>query len=272
MIFTIISIAVNLLLLAFFYILISRRFSSSRQNSTYLDEVRSELSQIVTELNQTTDRNIDLIEAKIIQLTRVVEDADQRITLLDKRVPIREGRDDTVPDKLQETIGEEYGANERINQNLTQAEAVETAETETVEMKVDTGKPVERTMTVSPVSAPVTDITARMVSDKAEGAGETVSNHLEQRTQIRDELNVSKQPELDLVSRPYTDIRRKARINRSTLVIEEAEKAEDHSVTKKGTRRKVLQLAAEGFDSKKIANQLGLPVGEVELIISLDTL
>jgi hypothetical protein len=49
-----------------------------------LDEIKREVGSIITELNQTTDRNIELVEDRITRLGTLIERADQRIKTLNR--------------------------------------------------------------------------------------------------------------------------------------------------------------------------------------------
>ena len=77
------SIAVNLAVVGTALVLFGRKVDRAMRRSTLLSQVQTEVQDILTELNQTTDRNIGLIENRISRLSRLIEDADRRITILD---------------------------------------------------------------------------------------------------------------------------------------------------------------------------------------------
>jgi len=52
------------------------------QKSNVIVELQSEVNELILELNQTTDRNINILEEKISGLTRLLNDADKRIKIL----------------------------------------------------------------------------------------------------------------------------------------------------------------------------------------------
>ena len=52
------------------------------QKSNVIMELESEVNDLVLELNQTADRNINILEEKIKTLTGVLHDADTRIKIL----------------------------------------------------------------------------------------------------------------------------------------------------------------------------------------------
>ena len=52
------------------------------QKSNVISELESEVNDLVLELNQTADRNINILEDKIKTLTGILQDADKRIKIL----------------------------------------------------------------------------------------------------------------------------------------------------------------------------------------------
>ncbi len=84
MITILVSVGINLVLMGFFYILINKKITHKNSASGLLDQIQSELDRMVVELNRTADRNIDLIEEKIRTLTRLIGDADRRVSILQK--------------------------------------------------------------------------------------------------------------------------------------------------------------------------------------------
>ena len=61
-----------------------KRIDASSAAADLLDQIRAEIGQIMTELNQVTDRNIGLVEGKIAELSRTLEEADKKIVLLSR--------------------------------------------------------------------------------------------------------------------------------------------------------------------------------------------
>ena len=83
-----ITLGLNIIVLAVFYIMFTHRIAKSGQARYALNSVRNEVEEIITELNQTTDRNVDLIEDRIKQISGLIEKADKRITILKKEAEI----------------------------------------------------------------------------------------------------------------------------------------------------------------------------------------
>jgi DNA-binding NarL/FixJ family response regulator len=79
-----ISIAVNLLLMAFFFIFITKRMERRFSTEIVLEDVRKEVEGIIVELNGTTDRNIALVEDRIQSLGEILRNADKKIEVLNR--------------------------------------------------------------------------------------------------------------------------------------------------------------------------------------------
>ena len=77
-----ILIVINLLFLAGLALFVNRRLTRLVQRQGFLKRIRSEIEAILVECNQTTDRNLALIEGRIHGLKALVEQADQRAMLL----------------------------------------------------------------------------------------------------------------------------------------------------------------------------------------------
>ncbi|WP_020612459.1 DUF6115 domain-containing protein [Sediminispirochaeta bajacaliforniensis] len=84
------SVAINIILMAFAYIRLSKEIGRRRKSDSLLREIREEAEEIVREINQVTDRNVGLIEDSIRRLTEKLSDADKRITLLGKAAENKE--------------------------------------------------------------------------------------------------------------------------------------------------------------------------------------
>ena len=64
------------------YLLLKKKIAKSLDAATILDQVRDEVGRIVVELNQTTNRNITLIEDRINALSELLSKADKKIALI----------------------------------------------------------------------------------------------------------------------------------------------------------------------------------------------
>ncbi|AHH10432.1 hypothetical protein bcCo53_000264 [Borrelia coriaceae] len=66
----------------YFHIYISLKIKSN----SILKKFRSEVDKTIIEINQATDRNINIIEIKIESLNRIIKEVDERIEILDQRL------------------------------------------------------------------------------------------------------------------------------------------------------------------------------------------
>jgi DNA invertase Pin-like site-specific DNA recombinase len=64
------------------YLLLRRRIESRTDASALLAQVRNEVDRIIVELNQTTDRNVSLLEDRLASLADLLAQADKKIGLL----------------------------------------------------------------------------------------------------------------------------------------------------------------------------------------------
>ena len=68
------------------YVLLRDRVRRATTAETQISEIRDEVSRLVVELNQTTDRNIALIEDRISSLNEQLSVADKKIGLLRREI------------------------------------------------------------------------------------------------------------------------------------------------------------------------------------------
>lgn len=64
------------------YLLLKARISRALDPATVLREIRGEVDRMIVELNQTTDRNVSLVEDRIRKVSELLEAADKKIGLL----------------------------------------------------------------------------------------------------------------------------------------------------------------------------------------------
>lgn len=77
-----ITVGVNCVVLFVMYKFLAVRLDRRITTAKVLDEMKREVGTIITELNETTDRNIELFETRIAQLKETIEQADRRLGLL----------------------------------------------------------------------------------------------------------------------------------------------------------------------------------------------
>jgi hypothetical protein len=66
---------------AFVYLVLRRKIARTLAAATVLREVREEVNRILVELNQTTHRNVSLLEDRISSLAELLARADKKIVL-----------------------------------------------------------------------------------------------------------------------------------------------------------------------------------------------
>ena len=76
-ILSVIIFAVNLILWIFLF----RKFKKQFSSDAILENIRLEIDKLLTEINRETDRDLTLVDGKIAELKKVMEDAERRINL-----------------------------------------------------------------------------------------------------------------------------------------------------------------------------------------------
>ena len=77
-----------LCLIMFFYLkwYVNKRTASSKLISDEIDSRKNEVAQLIAEIDRITDRDSQLVEARIMRLKEIIEDADKRIALYVKEL------------------------------------------------------------------------------------------------------------------------------------------------------------------------------------------
>ena len=78
--FVVVFTLLNLILWLFFYFKFKKTYSPKK----VLENIASEVDKLLIEINNTTDRDLSLIESKIYTLREVIAQADKRVMLLEK--------------------------------------------------------------------------------------------------------------------------------------------------------------------------------------------
>ncbi|TVQ39949.1 MAG: hypothetical protein EA384_05100 [Spirochaetaceae bacterium] len=81
---------VNLLVIGTVAFLLVRRIERRIEPTAVLDQIRQEVDELIVEFNQTTERNIGLLEERIVRLNRLVETADRRVSVLRRELDAHE--------------------------------------------------------------------------------------------------------------------------------------------------------------------------------------
>lgn len=79
-------IGINIIALFGIFFFFKRRIDKSLRTEEVVTTIREEIEQMIVELNQTTNRNVDIIEERINQLKQVIASADKQIKVLNKEI------------------------------------------------------------------------------------------------------------------------------------------------------------------------------------------
>ncbi|ULQ59813.1 hypothetical protein K7I13_00145 [Brucepastera parasyntrophica] len=85
-IFSILLLAVNILIMIIFYFFLKSRFSSDK----ILANLQEEVNGLITDIDKAADRDIAILEARIQQLRSLIALADQRILVAEREVKKRQ--------------------------------------------------------------------------------------------------------------------------------------------------------------------------------------
>ena len=80
--YTAIVVSLGVLVIVMFALTNILRKIKNLQKLNVIDQLQSEVRELILELNLTTDRNINILEERISSLTRLLNDADKRIKIL----------------------------------------------------------------------------------------------------------------------------------------------------------------------------------------------
>ncbi len=208
-----ITLVVDLGGLIVVYLLLRDRVRRAASAEARIGEIREEVSRLLVELNQATDRNVALMEDRIAVLNEAISTADKKIGLLRRET-------------------EKHDVGSRIYSRLAEGKTPRSAEGR---------EPAEAR---APRAAPPPAAVPPLAVELSERPVATVR--------------------LDAPSGP-----------RGAPAAAEAEPAAAAAgATAPGragdVRQRVMMLFRAGFSPSLIASRVGAPVGEVELIISLE--
>ena len=92
-------LAVNLVVLGLIFLYVRGKVRKALEMEGLMDNLRKEVGELVRDLNQTTDRNITLLEDSLRALKQATEEADRRVTVL-RREAERRSTESAVYDRL----------------------------------------------------------------------------------------------------------------------------------------------------------------------------
>jgi hypothetical protein len=205
------------------YLVLRDRVRRASSTESRIAEIREEVSRLLVELNQATDRNIALMEDKIAALNEAISTADKKIGLLR-----RETEKHDVGSQIYSRLAE--GRLPRASATPAERSAAESRGAESAEYR---GAESAEYRGAEPAGA---QPAARRRAKPAEPRGAPAAPPLAV------ELSARAEP---------------------------AESAEYRGAAG-DVRERVMMLSRAGFSPSLIASRVGVPLGEVELIISLE--
>jgi len=227
-----ISLVVDFGGLLFVYLLLRDRVRRATSVESRMAEVRDEVSRLLVELNQATDRNIALMEDKIAALNDAISTADKKIGLLRRET-------------------EKHDVGSQIYSRLAEGRPRRAAVT--TPAQAEAGR-VER---------PVTESAEYRGAESAEYRGAEAR----QSAPAAPPLAVELSERADTRGRQPVDYRGTEADDGSA---ESPVPAGKHRAGAPDVRQRVMMLSRAGFSPSLIAGRVGVPLGEVELIISLE--
>lgn len=108
MLFNIIVTLINIFILTVSYFVFKQKFDSRYLNKTVLDNTRKELNNFMRSINDATLNNCNIIEVKVEDLKKLIEEADIKIKEIEKLLAV---------DFNKSTDGDGFSAS--ANQNIS---------------------------------------------------------------------------------------------------------------------------------------------------------
>ena len=105
-------VAIELLGITVIYIVLKKKIDKLSDSTFLLGKIREEINQIVVELNQTTDRNIALLEDRLNNISELLTKADRRISLLKRETDKHE-----VSENIYKNIADKHKKDENNNRH-----------------------------------------------------------------------------------------------------------------------------------------------------------
>jgi len=92
-----IVVVIGINIIAFFgiFFYFKRRIDKSLKTEEVINSIRKEIEQLILELNQTTNRNVDIIEDRIQNLKEVIASADKQVKILNREIQKKAKETDT---------------------------------------------------------------------------------------------------------------------------------------------------------------------------------
>lgn len=226
------SIAITVILVVVAFLILNRNITVRTSQQAALEEIKREVGAILTELNATTERNIELMEDRISTLEQLIEKADRRVGAL--------RRDLETHGATERFAGERYDRSGRLERSAPTGRTPRT----------DTGN-----------RGAVADSSADGEEEPTGGRGTPADAGAGARTADRGEASEGRAPANESDGDAFF-------VSRSGSVRQESSSGRPDPQLP--LRERVRGLYLQGLSLERIASIVGKTVGEVELIVSLD--
>ena len=210
-------LVLNFVAFAVLAYLLIRKIRRELDTKEIIDKIRDEVNGLIVELNQTTDRNIGIVEERIGRLRSLVDEADKKIQLVDRELQKHDVGID-VYQKLRASAEKRRESPAEESQSYTEPHSV-----------------------------------GPLVSARTFDAATT-------------DFPKKKSESVDSVNR-----NERSPGNASLDSAAAASMSDDKVANNTSLKERVLSLARQGFDARIIATRLGTTIGEVELVLSIES-
>jgi len=224
------------------YVLLRDRVRRAASRDAQIAEIRDEVIRLLVELNRTTDRNIALIEDRIASLNELLSSADKKIGLLRR-----------------ETEKHDVGTQiySRLSEGRSRATGAQAAKSPPRREREEPAQPRQERDEMPPPRQEREGVAARVA---ASGGASSLSVELSDAPENRLERGSPQaRAERDEMPPPRQE---RDEMPPGVAVGVAAGKPPD-------IQQRVVMLHNAGFAASLIASRVGVPLGEVELIIAL---
>jgi hypothetical protein len=230
------------------YVLLRDRVRRAASSDAQIAEIRDEVSRLLVELNRTTDRNIALIEDRIASLNELLSSADKKIGLL-RRETEKHDVGTQIYSRLAEGRSRVAGAPAAGPQPRQEREEVPQPRQEREEV------PQPRQERDGGAGGVAAGAAARMTPRVAAGVA----------------AGSAPQLSVELSDGPESRVERGGRESRQgrDQMPQPRQERDGAAGRPPDLQQRVVMLHNAGFAASLIASRVGVPLGEVELIIAL---
>jgi len=229
------------------YVLLRDRVRRAASSDAHIAEIRDEVSRLLVELNRTTDRNIALIEDRIASLNELLSSADKKIGLL-RRETEKHDVGTQIYSRLAEGRSRVSGARSPMVQPRRELDDAAPQ------------PPHEREETQGPAAAEAVAPGLMGAAEEAGAAAAVAAGRASPPLAVE----LSESPE----NRPGSGSLRGAQ-GRGDTGAAGGTAAGAAAGRPPDLQQRVVMLHNAGFAASLIASRVGVPLGEVELIIAL---